>query len=302
MLPPTGAQLEIASGPYRAVVTAGGATLRTLEHDGVPLVDGFAADEVCPTCRGQVLAPWPNRLEDGEYVVAGATHQLPLTEHGRRTAHHGLVRWETWQVREHAADTVVLTHRLGARKGYPWTLDLTWTYGLSVDGLAVTAAAVNRSATPAPFAVGAHPYLTVGPGPVDPWVLRSPARSHTVTDERLLPRGSEPVAATPYDFTTARPIGRTVLDDAFGDLAREADGTARVTVSGGGRTVELWMDERHRWIQLFTADEVPGAERRSLAVEPMTAQANAFRTGEDLAWLEPDDESWRASWGIRRVG
>jgi aldose 1-epimerase len=305
MLPPSGTQLEIVSGPYRAVVTAGGAALRALSHDGRPLVDGFGEDELAPTCRGQVLVPWPNRLEDGEYVVDGTTHRLPLTEHERRNATHGLVRWETWQVREHTPDSVVLSYRLAARRGYPWTLDLTWTYALSADGLSVTQAAANRSAARAPFAVGSHPYLTLGTAPVDPWVLHSPAQSHTLTDDRLLPTGSEPVAGTAYDFTSARPIGDTMLDDAFGDLARDADGLARVTVSGDGRTVELWMDEHYRWIQLFTADEVPGAERRSLAVEPMTAQANAFRTGEDLIWLEPDGadgSSWTGSWGIRLQG
>ena len=41
MVAPTGEQFEIAAGGYRAVVTEGGATLRVLEYDGRPLVDGF---------------------------------------------------------------------------------------------------------------------------------------------------------------------------------------------------------------------------------------------------------------------
>lgn len=43
---PTGAQYEIAAGPYRAVVTEVGATLRTLTLEGRDLVHGFDAHEV----------------------------------------------------------------------------------------------------------------------------------------------------------------------------------------------------------------------------------------------------------------
>ena len=44
MVAPTGEQFEISGGGYRAVVTEGGAALRVLEHEGRPLVDGFAED------------------------------------------------------------------------------------------------------------------------------------------------------------------------------------------------------------------------------------------------------------------
>ena len=66
----------------------------------------------------------------------------------------------------------------------------------------------------------------------------------------------------------------------------------------------LWVDERHRWLQVFSADDAPGDRARSLAVEPMTAPADAFRSGDDLVTLapagEPGDEL-SASWGIRAL-
>ena len=64
---PTGEQFEISGGGYRAVVTEGGATLRLLEHDGRPVVDGFAEDAMPAVGRGQLLMPWPNRIRDGAY-------------------------------------------------------------------------------------------------------------------------------------------------------------------------------------------------------------------------------------------
>ncbi len=66
----------------------------------------------------------------------------------------------------------------------------------------------------------------------------------------------------------------------------------------------LWVDERHGWLQVFSADDAPGTARRSLAVEPMTAQADAFRSGEDLVALAAageDGDEFSATWGIRAL-
>lgn len=306
MLPPSGDQYEIRGGGYRAVIAEAGATLRVLEHHGHPLLDGFAADEIASGARGQLLAPWPNRIGDGRFEFGGEVHQVPISEPEHRNALHGLVRWATWSLEDQGADCVSLTHRLLAQPGYPWTLDLRVTYSLSADGLRVTQSAVNRSTAPGPYASGAHPYLTVGPGPVDGWELTLPAATHLRVDDRLLPTGTEPVAGTAYDFHSARLIGELGFDDGFTDLKRDADGVATVMLADPttGRAVALWVDDRHRWLQVFSADDVPGTARRSLAVEPMTAPPDAFRTGDDLVTLAPSGEpgdQLSATWGIRAL-
>lgn len=306
MLGPSGDQYEISGGGYRAVVTESGATLRELEYAGRALVDGFGADQVSPGGRGQLLMPWPNRIRDGAYRFEGRDHQLPLSEPSRHNASHGLVRWVAWTLEEHTANSVSLTYRLMAQSGYPWTLDLHVLYDLSADGLTVTQTGTNQGATPAPYASGAHPYLALGPGPVDGWELTLPAATRALVDDRLLPVGRADVAGTPYDFRIARPIRDVAFDDAFTDLDRDAGGVATATVTdpGTGHGVSLWADARHRWLQVFSADDVPGTARRSLAVEPMTAPADAFRTGEDLVVLQPagtDGDEFSASWGIRAL-
>jgi aldose 1-epimerase len=300
MLPPSGDQYEISAGGYRAVVTESGAALRVLEHDGVPLIDGFGEDEIAPGGRGQLLMPWPNRIRDGAYHCGGRELQLPLTEPSLRNASHGLARWAAWSLEEHTDASVTLTYRLMAQTGYPWTLDLRVVYDLSADGLTVTQSATNLAETPAPYASGAHPYLSVGPGPVDGWELTLPAATRSLADDRLLPVGREDVTGTDFDFRIARPIKTVGFNDAFTSLVRDEDGVATVVLSspGDGRSVALWVDQHHRWLQVFSADDVPGTARRSLAVEPMTAQADAFRTGEDVVELAPGDD-FAASWGIR---
>ena len=102
-----------------------------------------------------------------------------------------------------------------------------------------------------------------------------------------------------YDFTSPRRIGETALDDGFGDLAHE-DGRATVTLTDPtGRGVALWVDEHHRWLQLYT--QPTDGPRPALAVEPMTAPAEALNSGQGLRWLEPGEE-WSVAWGIRHEG
>ena len=61
------------------VVEVGGG-LRSYSAGGRKLVDGYKADEMSSSGRGQALIPWPNRLQDGSYEFDGRRHQLPLNE------------------------------------------------------------------------------------------------------------------------------------------------------------------------------------------------------------------------------
>jgi aldose 1-epimerase len=108
-----------------------------------------------------------------------------------------------------------------------------------------------------------------------------------------------PVDGTEYDFRQQRAIGATKLDHAFADLERDGDGIARVELQDQerGTALSLWLDESYPYLQLFTGDPLPGVNRRSLAIEPMTCPPNAFRSGEGVLVLEPG-ESTRTEWGI----
>ena len=68
---PTGAQHEISLGDQVAVVTEMGATLRSYDVAGRAVLDPFAQDRRPDGGRGQLLAPWPNRIRDGRYTLRG---------------------------------------------------------------------------------------------------------------------------------------------------------------------------------------------------------------------------------------
>jgi aldose 1-epimerase len=269
---------------------------------GRELLDGYGEDELCRSGRGQLLLPWPNRIEGGSYEWDDRRHQLPLTEVEGRNAIHGLVRWAAWTVSASEPGRAVLEHVLHPQPGYPFSLAVEVEYRLSEDGLRVRTAATNVGAAACPYGTGAHPYLTVGTPTVDDVVLRAPGRTVLRSDERGIPRDAVGVDGTELDFRQPRRIGGLQLDNAFTDLERDRDGAARVDLRrpDDGTGLTLWVDESYGYLMLFTGDPLPDVARRSLAVEPMTCPPNAFRTGEALIRLEPG-ESHTGTWGIAPV-
>jgi aldose 1-epimerase len=296
---PSGEQLAIRAGDQRVVVTEVGAGLRSYTIGERSLLDGYDEDELATVGRGQVLIPWPNRIQDGVYEFAGRKHRLALDDTEGGNAIHGLVRWAAWSVAERGADRVVLEHTLHPQPGYPFSLEVGIEYSLSDDGLRVTSTATNVGRDTCPYGSGQHPYLTVGTDRVDTVVLRAPGATVLYGDERGIPVRAEPVEGTEFDFRRPRAIGPTRLDNAYTDLERDADGLAHVDLGhpDDGSVLSLWLDERYPYLQLFTGDPLPSVDRRSLAVEPMTCPPNAFRTGESVVVLEPG-ESTSATWGI----
>jgi aldose 1-epimerase len=280
------------------VVVEVGGGLRTYRAGDRDVLDGYGTDEMCPTGRGQVLLPWPNRLEDGTYEFDGRVHQLPLNEPEQRNALHGLARWSAWTLGEREPDRVVVEHLLHPQPGYPFSLAVSIEYTLSDSGLSVRTTATNVGPDACPYGCGAHPYLTLGTAIVDSLILTAPGRQVLRADERGLPTGQVAVEGTEYDFTQPRAIGSTRLDHCFTDLGR-SEGVARVELRApdGTAGLTLWMDEAYGYLMLFTGDPFPDVNRRSLAVEPMTCPPNAFRTGDTLIRLEPGS-SFTSRWGI----
>ena len=300
MTPLTGTQYEISAGEYQATITELGAGLRELSHQGLPAIAGYPADELPPGGAGQLLAPWPNRIDGGRYVLGGETHQLDLSEPAAGNAIHGLTRWSAWSAVQHSPDAVELALRLPGRQGYPFCLELTAGYRLTAgSGLTVTVTARNAGSRPAPYGLGAHPYLTTGAPAVDGCELTLPAGRWLPADDRGIPAAPpQDVAGTPLDFRAGRAIGDTRVDHAFTGLSREADGRVRARLASDGRQVTLWAGEGYEWLQVFTGDALPAPHRRkALAVEPMTCPPNAFASGTDLLLLEPGATVSR-TWGI----
>ena len=306
-IPPSGRQVHLAAHDQEIVAVEVGGGLRVYRRAGRDVLDGYAETEMCAGGRGQLLAPWPNRLADGAFTWNGQSLQTALTEAETHNAIHGLVRWSNWIVPDATPqpwtpatppDATQVAYRLHPQPGWPWTLDFRVTYRLAPGhGLEVRTAVTNVSAEECPVGIGWHPYLKAH---VDETVLTVPAATTYQTDNRGLPTGRRPVEGTDVDFRSPKRIGPVRLDAAYTDLERDAQGRAHVVLEPAGtEPVTLWVDRHYTHLMIFSGDTLGDESRRrqGLAVEPMTCAPDMLNNHDGLRTLAPG-ETFEATWGV----
>lgn len=297
-LSPTGDQFELTRGGSRAVITQVAAALREFSVDGVHLTEPYSDSVTPPFGDGIVLAPWPNRVRDGKWVLDGQTLQLDITEPARDNALHGLLRVAPYLVVERSESSITLAATVYPQHGYPFRVATTVTYELVDGGLRVIHTATNESGAPAPVAFGTHPFFRIGDVPTEEVTLTLHAGTRFDVDDRLNPLAEVPVDGD-FDLRGGRLVAELELDTAFGGLA-PVDRVVATLTAPDGRRVSLWQDENHGYSQVFTTRSFPkdGGLGLAVAVEPMTAPPDALNSGLGLKWLEPG-ETWSVEWGIQ---
>lgn len=301
-------------GPAEAIITEVAAAIRSLRINGVDLTQPYPETVPPPFGSGTVLVPWPNRIRDGVWQHNGLDQQLALTEPALHNALHGLLVHTAYWMVSRTDDSVTLAASIFPERGYPFALETRVTYQLVDDGLTVTHEITNEGADAAPVAIGTHPFFQIGDVPTSDLTLTLHAATRFPVDERLNVAAEIPVEGR-YDLRGGQRVGDLQLDDAFGGVTPVGQVTATLTAPDG-RTVSLWQDENFPYVQVFTTDKFPVGDdvtvqqalepdtipeqmrTRAIAIEPMTAPANAFNSGQSLKWLEPE-ETFTASWGIR---
>lgn len=248
--------LAAPDGTAARVLTFG-ATLRDLVvpgPGGAPrrVVLGFERAEDYlrnPDYLGVTAGRHANRIAAGRFVLDGREHRLPLNERGRTHLHGGRAGFSHrhWRLVEAAADavTLALTSPDG-EEGYPGTVEARCTYRLRAPATLVVEMSATTDA-PTPINLAHHSYFTLEPGkPVTGDLLEVAAAHYTPVDPDLIPTGEiAPVAGTPFDFRSPRPVGAAGgLDHNF-VLDGHSPGVLAFAarVSAADQTLEVWTDQ-----------------------------------------------------------
>ena len=294
--PATGEQFTLSRGDSHAVVAALAGGLRSFTVEGVQLVETYPDDSIAPSAAGILLAPWPNRVADARWTLGGEVQQLDITEPSRGHASHGLLRNTAYGLVRQTPECVILQAAIHPQHGWPFHLLHRVSYCLDGAGLRVRQELVNLSGRSAPAAFGAHPFLRLGDTPTEDLELTVQASARLETDDRLIPTGEVPVDGG-HDLRRGRRVGEMLTDTAYTRLTAEQGEYRHVLRAPDGRSLTLWTDQAFPYVHVFVTDRFPG-RARAVAIEPMTAPANALNSGEGLLWLDPG-ASVGGEWGIR---
>lgn len=285
--------VELRFGDYQAEVAQEGAALKTLHFRGTEIVS-VPRPVADFSFAGSTIAPWPNRLEDGSWVLDGELLQGEVNEQKNNNALHGLTFRTEFELVSHSDRSAVFRTVLNPSAVYPFTVELLVEYELGDSGLCCRFSARNLGAANAPIGYAAHPYFAFDEGSE----LRVTARKAALNSERQLPIGEQDLSALGLVFGEDVPISQLSLDDCVFDFA-PGERVTSITRPSISKIVDVWQDENCGYLMLFTRrPKTAGDYPELLAVEPQTCPANALRSGTDLVWLAPG-ASYSVSWGVR---
>ncbi|WP_336763946.1 aldose epimerase family protein [Asaia sp. VD9] len=169
---------------------------------------------------GALIGRFANRIAKGRFTLDGHDYTVPVNN-GPNSLHGGKEGFDrrVWSARDIARTGQKVGVALSlvspdGDQGYPGALHVTVTYTLDDQG---TLGIEYKATTTKPTVLNLtnHSYFNLaGAGSQDGifnQMLQVNARAYTPTDATLIPTGAiAPVAGTPFDFTTAKPIGRDI--------------------------------------------------------------------------------------------
>jgi aldose 1-epimerase len=271
--------------------------------------------------RGDMLAPYANRIRNGTYSLNGQTYYLERNEdrkkYGKGGLHGYLYRKEMRVVDARGGDDnamLVLDYEFdGTDPGYPFPLHVKLTYILDAKGFTLQVAASNKApqGMSLPFMFSWHSYFLVNE--VAKAVVEldrcSPWNHIDVTDgsnseSDLIPTG----LTTPFTlFDGKLPVGGTRQNPTYWDDEFKATASVekcprlevRVSDPTTRDTSVLWMDSHFRWVQVFSgAPSGQGVSSQAIAVEAMSGEADAWNNKEGVQLLQAG-ETFLAEFGVR---
>ncbi|QDV46283.1 Aldose 1-epimerase precursor [Stieleria neptunia] len=165
---------------------------------------------------GAVVGRYGNRIAKGKFTIDDQEYSLAINN-PPNSLHGGIIGFDKviWNGSvDDEANAVTLSYLANdGEEGYPGNLNCSVTYRLTDDNaIEIDYLATTDKATPVNLTQ--HTYFNLkgeGEGTILGHELMINARRFTPVDETLIPTGkTQAVQGTPFDFTTAKPIGRDI--------------------------------------------------------------------------------------------
>lgn len=288
----------IRQGQIQASINTVGASLVGLEDNGYHLIEPNSPADLYPGC---ILAPWPNRIRDGQFNFHGKKYQLPVNEIDKGNSLHGLVAYVQWRIIDQSPSHLSLKYILDLPEIYPGKLEMNAKYKIIDQRLNIQIIAKNIGERNAPYGVSIHTYLVTGQlTNINELSLDIPADKYLEVDEqRLLPKTLRDVTNTKFDFRKSKKIADLFIDHAFQYSNNQIRQINLQNYDGSG--VELGFGLNTKWIQIHTADRGGAVNgRRCVAIEPMSCPPDAFNSKIDLIELAPGQSNEFELWLKRK--
>jgi len=230
-----------------------------------------------------VLTPWVNRVRNGNYSFEGRNYQLPINEPNLGNAIHGLLARVPFELTVSEASENTAYIRIsytyeGDEKGYPFPFNFSIGYTFEKKGgLKVNFHAENTGLTNMPFACGWHPYFGFPGTSLEDLQISFSSQSRFLSDSQMIPLQEES-----FERKEAIALGNEKLDHVFLLKPMEKHVTELCDTE---RQISFYLEQssiQFPYLVVFAPDD-----QNAVAIEPMTANTDAFNTAEGLQVITP---------------
>jgi aldose 1-epimerase len=210
-----------------------------------------------------LLAPFANRLDEQAFYANGKKYNFDMELGNVRGAipiHGYLSAAKDWKLVEAKADgnAAWVTNRLEFYRNpqwmqqFPFAHTLQMTYRLQDGVLEVQTRIENLSVEPMPVAIGFHPYFQLTDSTREDWTISVGAKTHWLLAENKIPTGETQPIGKLFPDPHAVPLEDFDLDHVFGDLERDAQGRAVMSLKGKSQQLDVVVGPHYRAIVLYS--------------------------------------------------
>lgn len=213
----------LENGSIQATILNLGGIIHKLVVNGKDIICAYGSVEDIlqgSGYHGALIGRYANRIADGRFTLNGKTYCLAKNEKGITHLHGGNVGfnhriWQATQIVKPDCEQLVLSlFSSDGEEGYPGSVDVTVTYTVSGNDFSIHYTAESDEDTV--LNMTNHAYFNLNgfdSGSVLSHTLRIPSDKISAVDSRLIPTGERAVGGTPFDFNTAKPVGRDIDAD-----------------------------------------------------------------------------------------
>ena len=258
-----------------------------------------SSDEIFNNAK---LFPFAGRIKKGIYSFQNKIYRLPINYVEEENATHGFL---------YNRKFIVITKRNEGKYaeieleyvstndliGYPFCFRVIVVYKLSAEGeVTVTTKVFNSDKGQILFSDGWHPYYRLCQS-IDDLKIEFNVEEKVELNQDKIPSGIK----FPLNGSSVQQIDlkNKSLDDVFRYSSNNKINFVNIFSKNSSRKLNIWHEaglNKYNYLVLYTPPD-----RKSIAIEPMTSDINAFNNKEGLIIIEPG-ESWSASYGFSLKG
>ncbi len=285
--------IDNISETYAAIVPSCGAILQSFSvihaNKILNIIDSFNGeidfkDNVTSKgFKGCKLSPFACRINSATYHFGEDDFMIKKFLLGRH-AIHGLIYDAPFEITNQVAHddfaelTMMYAYR-GEDAGYPFDYDCTVTYKLAKDNaLTVSTKIINQDKGLIPVQDGWHPYFTFG-GLVDDLQFEFQSKEMLESNDELIPTGK---LIAYQEYASIKKLGNQNFDNCFTLNFAECQPLCVLRDPVKKIQVEIYPHTSYPYLQIYTP-----ADRRSIAIENLSAAPDAFNNNMGLNVLEP---------------